>query len=130
MVRTSSKKLRLENYLASAELPDLTPEDVKAIDDAGMKLHFRGYVSMVLLLRNHALRRFIPLTHCLAPFRCTIWTSLVLETIGLPYISCRMCIAELIAGIINSETILNTIGDSFLEKFASILVSNLSHPRH
>jgi len=40
-VTTSSKKSRLEEYLAAANLPDLTPEDVKAIDDAGEKVHFR-----------------------------------------------------------------------------------------
>lgn len=44
-IRTSSKKARLEEYLAAADLPALVPEDVKAIDEAGMKLHFRGFVS-------------------------------------------------------------------------------------
>jgi len=43
-VTTSSKKSRLEEYLAAANLPDLTPEDVKAIDDAGEKVHFRGFM--------------------------------------------------------------------------------------
>lgn len=44
VVTTSSKKSRLEEYLASAEFPDLDPADVKAIDDAGSKLHFRGFM--------------------------------------------------------------------------------------
>lgn len=44
IVTTSSKKARLEEYLAAADLPVLAPEDVKAIDAAGMKQHFRGFM--------------------------------------------------------------------------------------
>jgi len=43
-VTTSSKKARLEEYLAAAELPALQPEDVKAIDEAGAQVHFRGFM--------------------------------------------------------------------------------------
>lgn len=43
-VTTSSKKARLEEYLAAADLPALSPEDVEAIDNAGAKVHFRGFM--------------------------------------------------------------------------------------
>lgn len=42
---TSSKKERLINILETISLPDLTPEEVAAIDEAGKKIHHRVYVS-------------------------------------------------------------------------------------
>ncbi|KAG8810144.1 hypothetical protein FRC17_003073 [Serendipita sp. 399] len=43
VITTSSKKERLLSFLEASELPALSEEDVTAIDDAGSKLHFRGY---------------------------------------------------------------------------------------
>ena len=43
--RTSSKEERVKEYLATQYLPDLTPEEVKAISEAGSKVHHRVFVS-------------------------------------------------------------------------------------
>ena len=44
MVTTSSKRERLEDFLRTTDQDfELTDEDIKGIDDAGAKLHFRKY---------------------------------------------------------------------------------------
>lgn len=50
MYRTTKQEERLKGYLAAAEAPDLTPEEVKAIDDAGAKEHHRHFVSPLFFL--------------------------------------------------------------------------------
>lgn len=45
IVRTTSKESRVKEYLATETLPDLTVEEVQAIDDAGSKVHHRAFVS-------------------------------------------------------------------------------------
>jgi len=42
-ITTSSKKERLVNILETISLPDLTPEEVNAINTAGKKIHHRVY---------------------------------------------------------------------------------------
>lgn len=44
MYRTTKQEERLKGYLAAAEAPDLTPEEVRAIDEAGAKEHHRHFV--------------------------------------------------------------------------------------
>lgn len=46
MFRTSSKVERIKEYIATETLPDLTPEEIKAIDDEGSKVHHRVFVSI------------------------------------------------------------------------------------
>ncbi|KAJ7666231.1 oxidoreductase [Mycena polygramma] len=41
VVTTSSKEARIKEYLETPSIPDLTAEEVQAIDDAGAKLHKR-----------------------------------------------------------------------------------------
>jgi hypothetical protein len=41
LVVTSHKPERLQEYLATGDLPDLTQDEVKEITEAGKKLHFR-----------------------------------------------------------------------------------------
>jgi hypothetical protein len=41
---TSRKKSRLQEFLATSQLPSLTPEEVTEIDDAGKKVHYRQFV--------------------------------------------------------------------------------------
>ncbi|KIJ35762.1 hypothetical protein M422DRAFT_261943 [Sphaerobolus stellatus SS14] len=43
IVTTSSKESRLKEYLDALNVPQLTPEEVSAIDAAGSKLHFRKF---------------------------------------------------------------------------------------
>ncbi len=45
--RTSSKEERVKEYVATQTLPDLTPEEVNAITEAGSKVHHRAFVSPV-----------------------------------------------------------------------------------
>jgi diketogulonate reductase-like aldo/keto reductase len=45
--RTSSKADRIKEYLATADVPDLTAEEMQAIDDAGAKLHKRVFARAV-----------------------------------------------------------------------------------
>jgi len=45
-VTTSSKKERLQEYLAAPELPGLTNEEVEEIDNAGSDVHHRHYKMM------------------------------------------------------------------------------------
>ncbi|KAI0675866.1 Aldo/keto reductase [Trametes maxima] len=40
-ITTSSKLERVKEYVATDALPDLTPEEVRAINEAGSQLHFR-----------------------------------------------------------------------------------------
>ena len=47
LYRTSSKVERVKEYLAAETLPDLTPEEIKAIEEEGSKLHHRVFVSVV-----------------------------------------------------------------------------------
>ncbi|CAK5269954.1 unnamed protein product [Mycena citricolor] len=47
VVTTSSKEDRLKEYLASADVSDLTAEEIKAIDEAGAKLHKRVFMAHV-----------------------------------------------------------------------------------
>jgi len=42
-VTTTKTTERLQEYLATYKLPDLTPEDIAAIDEAGAKLHSRHF---------------------------------------------------------------------------------------
>lgn len=46
-LRTSSKAERVKEYIAAETLPDLTPEEVKAIEEEGSKVHHRVFVSTV-----------------------------------------------------------------------------------
>lgn len=50
--RTTSKEARLHEYIAAAELEGLTPEEVKAIDEAGAKETHRHFVSPPLSLTS------------------------------------------------------------------------------
>lgn len=45
--RTSSKQERLQEYLAAASVPDLTAEEIQAIEEAGSKLHKRVFMRQV-----------------------------------------------------------------------------------
>ncbi|KAF7294791.1 Aldo-ket-red domain-containing protein [Mycena indigotica] len=47
LVTTSSKEERLKEYLKTPEVPDLTDEDIKAIEEAGSKQHTRYYMKQV-----------------------------------------------------------------------------------
>lgn len=47
LFRTSSKLERIKEYIAVETLPDLTAEEVKAIDEEGSKTHHRVFVSIV-----------------------------------------------------------------------------------
>lgn len=49
MCRTSQKESRVREYLASETLPKLTEEEVRAIDEAGSKIHHRAFVSRTSL---------------------------------------------------------------------------------
>ncbi|KZT70126.1 Aldo/keto reductase [Daedalea quercina L-15889] len=42
-ITTTSKASRVKEYLAAETLPDLTPEEIKAIDDEGSKVHHRVF---------------------------------------------------------------------------------------
>jgi hypothetical protein len=42
---TTSKESRLQEFLDTENVPDLTAEEVDAIDAAGAKLHKRVYLS-------------------------------------------------------------------------------------
>lgn len=44
VIRTTTKEARMYEYIAAAEVSGLTPEDVKAIDEAGMKEVHRHFV--------------------------------------------------------------------------------------
>ncbi|EIM90325.1 Aldo/keto reductase [Stereum hirsutum FP-91666 SS1] len=44
-VTTTKQEERLKGYLAAAEAPDLTPEEVEAIDEAGAKEHHRHFMT-------------------------------------------------------------------------------------
>jgi len=44
-VTTTSKEQRLQEYLGAYTLPSLSEEDVRAIDEAGAKLHSRHFAS-------------------------------------------------------------------------------------
>ncbi|KAI0726648.1 Aldo/keto reductase [Fomitopsis betulina] len=46
-ITTSSKLERIKEYIAVETLPDLTAEEVKAIDEEGSKTHHRVFVSIV-----------------------------------------------------------------------------------
>ncbi|KAH9935036.1 NADP-dependent oxidoreductase domain-containing protein [Fomitopsis serialis] len=50
-ITTSSKASRVKEYLAAEALPGLTPEEIKAIDTEGSKVHHRVFVSV--LVRSH-----------------------------------------------------------------------------
>lgn len=43
-VTTSSKLDRLQGYLAVSNIPSLNEEEVHAIDEAGMKIHYRTFM--------------------------------------------------------------------------------------
>jgi len=43
-ITTTSKATRVKEYLDSLNLPDLTPEEIKAVDEAGSKVHERVYM--------------------------------------------------------------------------------------
>jgi len=43
IVTTSSKESRLKEYLDALNVPDLTVEEVKAIEEGGSKLHYRRF---------------------------------------------------------------------------------------
>lgn len=45
--RTSSKEARIKEYLSITEVPDLTADEVQAIDAAGAKLHKRIFMRQV-----------------------------------------------------------------------------------
>ena len=45
LCRTTSKLARLQEYLAVANLPDLTDAEEKEIDDVGSTVHHRAFVS-------------------------------------------------------------------------------------
>ncbi|KAI8998645.1 Aldo/keto reductase [Trametes punicea] len=42
-ITTSSKEDRIKEYVATQSLPDLKPEEVKAINEAGSKVHHRAF---------------------------------------------------------------------------------------
>ncbi|KAI0336530.1 Aldo/keto reductase [Cubamyces sp. BRFM 1775] len=42
-ITTSSKEERVKEYIATQELPDLTAEEVEAINEAGSKVHHRAF---------------------------------------------------------------------------------------
>ncbi|KAI0636984.1 Aldo/keto reductase [Trametes polyzona] len=44
-ITTSTKEERVKEYVATQSLPDLTPEEVQAINEAGSKVHHRTFVS-------------------------------------------------------------------------------------
>ncbi|KAJ7940442.1 NADP-dependent oxidoreductase domain-containing protein [Mycena leptocephala] len=46
-VTTSSKEVRIKEYLETSMVPDLTAEEIQAIDDAGSKLHKRVFMRHV-----------------------------------------------------------------------------------
>ncbi|KAI0709225.1 Aldo/keto reductase [Earliella scabrosa] len=43
-ITTSSKEERVKEYIATQALPDLTPEEVESINEAGSKIHNRAFV--------------------------------------------------------------------------------------
>lgn len=43
-ITTSSKKDRLVNLLETPDLPELTPDEVRTINEAGKKIHFRNHM--------------------------------------------------------------------------------------
>lgn len=45
--RTSSKEARIKEYLEAFQVPDLTAQEIQAIDDAGAKLHKRIFMRHV-----------------------------------------------------------------------------------
>ncbi|KAJ7172291.1 NADP-dependent oxidoreductase domain-containing protein [Mycena filopes] len=47
VVTTSSKEARIKEYLETSQVPDLTAEEIQAIDDAGAKLHKRIFMRHV-----------------------------------------------------------------------------------
>ena len=53
--RTSSKEERVKEYVATQSLPDLTPDEVDAITEAGSKIHHRAFVSLQCVLVAHKL---------------------------------------------------------------------------
>ena len=46
--RTSTKVERIQDYLAVADAPELTSEDIKAIDEAGSQETRRHFVRLIL----------------------------------------------------------------------------------
>jgi diketogulonate reductase-like aldo/keto reductase len=42
-IRTTTKESRMREYLSVIDLPDLTPEDMAAVDEAAIKHHYRRY---------------------------------------------------------------------------------------
>ena len=42
----------MKEYLDALNVPELTPEEVNAIDEAGSKLHYRRFVSLELSPRR------------------------------------------------------------------------------
>ena len=44
--RTTSKLSRLQEYLAVADLPDITDVETKELDDLGSTVHHRNFVSV------------------------------------------------------------------------------------
>jgi len=47
VVTTSSKEARIREYLETAKVPDLTAEEIQAIEEAGAKLHKRIFMRNV-----------------------------------------------------------------------------------
>ena len=54
--RTTTKEFRLHEYIAAAEISELSSEDVDAIDEAGLKETHRHFVRFCLYaFRNEVL---------------------------------------------------------------------------
>lgn len=64
---TTSKEERLDEYLGIASVPDLTPEEVKLIEDTGAKHFHQQYVSYsVRVNMNFVLTKYLPGV-CISP---------------------------------------------------------------
>ena len=52
VVTTSTKVSRIQEYVATDDVPDLTDEEMEELKDAVGGVHFRSFVSAICLLRR------------------------------------------------------------------------------